>query len=328
MSKDHPRLAMIGAGKMANLVHYPSLASFPDATIAAIADLNPKALNDTADKYRVEKRYTDFRRMLDETAPDGVYAIGPVTVMFPIWVEVLQRGLPLFIEKPMGVSLHQAHVLTALAAKHKCITQVGHQRRSAPLAVMLRKRCLERGPITHAVAEFYKGSPSPSLDPVEQILNNGTHAVDTVRWMCSGDSGGSGGSGEVTKVDAECRRIGTPDINFFAATLRFDTGAVGTVLFNMAGGGRVFRTQMFAPGIRAEADVEDKGLLADGKSTETFDTKTVAGSDQFHVYAGFAAKSREFIDAIKAGKELTSSPFSDAVKTMEVCERIRAAAME
>jgi virulence factor len=321
-AKDTVRVAMIGAGRMANTVHYPSLASFPDAQIAAISDLSPQALNATADKYGVEKRYDDYLKMLDEVKPDGVYVIGPATAMFPIWVTVLQRGLPLFIEKPMGVTLHQAHVLAALAAKHQCITQVGHQRRSAPLAVMLRNRCLERGPITHAVAEFYKGAPSPSLDPIDQIMNNGTHAVDTVRWMCSG------GGGEVTRVDAVCRRIGTPDVNFFAATLAFDNGSIGTVLFNMTGGGRVFRTQMFAPGIRAEADAEDKGLLADGKTTEVFDTKAVAGSDQFHVYGGFAAKSREFVDSLKAGKELTSSPFSDAVKTMEVCERIRAAALE
>ena len=51
---DKVKVAMIGAGGMANGVHYPSLASFDDAEIAAICDLDEKRLNDTADKYQVE----------------------------------------------------------------------------------------------------------------------------------------------------------------------------------------------------------------------------------------------------------------------------------
>jgi predicted dehydrogenase len=49
------RVAMIGAGEMANAVHYPSLASFDDVEIAAICDLDTTRLNSTADKYGVEK---------------------------------------------------------------------------------------------------------------------------------------------------------------------------------------------------------------------------------------------------------------------------------
>src|SRR5260221_6349885 len=51
-------------------------------------------------------------------------------------------------------------------------------------------------------------------------------------------------------------------------------------------------------------------------------SKQVAGSDQFHIFGGFAAKNREFIDSIRTGKPMTSSPFSDAAKTMEVAAKI------
>ena len=36
-AKQTVRIAIIGAGRMANSVHYPSLASFEDVQIAAIA---------------------------------------------------------------------------------------------------------------------------------------------------------------------------------------------------------------------------------------------------------------------------------------------------
>ena len=102
------RVAMIGAGRMANSVHYPSLASFDDVEFASVCDLDEELLAATADRYGIERRYTDYRRMVEESAPDGVYAIGQPNIMFDIWVWCLQQGLNLYIEKPMGLSRHQA----------------------------------------------------------------------------------------------------------------------------------------------------------------------------------------------------------------------------
>ena len=51
------------------------------------------------------------------------------------------------------------------------------------------------------------------------------------------------------------------------------------------------------------------------------------GRDEFHVFGGFLTKNREFIDSLKAGKEMTSSPFGDAAKTIEVAEIIHAQAL-
>ncbi len=48
----------------------------------------------------------------------------------------------------------------------------------------------------------------------------------------------------------------------------------------------------------------------------------MAGSDQSHVYGGFRVKDREFIDSLSTGRDVTSSPFRDCVKTMAVAEKI------
>ena len=148
------RVAMIGAGSMANRVHYPSLASFDDVEIAAICDINTERLNGTAGRYGVERRYTDYRRMVEEVAPDAVYGIGPPHIMYDIWMWCLEQGLNLYIEKPMGVTIHQARSLAYLAGEKGCITQVSFQRRSCPMVVKLREECLKRGPIVHAVCRF------------------------------------------------------------------------------------------------------------------------------------------------------------------------------
>lgn len=72
----------------------------------------------TADKYGVQGRYGDYRKMIEEVAPDAVYAIGQPQYMFDIWTWCLSQGLNLYIEKPMGITFHQAQALAHLAEKH------------------------------------------------------------------------------------------------------------------------------------------------------------------------------------------------------------------
>lgn len=316
---DKVRVAMIGAGRMANRVHYPSLASFDDVEMAAICDLDVERLNSTADRYEVEKRYTDYRRMVEDIAPDAVYAIGQPHLMYDVWMWCLEQGLNLYIEKPMGFTIHQARALAYAAGQSGCITQVSFQRRVCPMVVMLREECLKRGPITHAVCTFYKCSIEPFLGARDHMMDDGVHAIDTLRWMCGGS---------VIGIDSVCRRILVPDINFIMALLRFDNGAVGVMMNSWTSGRRVFRVEMHAPGVCVEAEHEGKGVIyADGDTQGiVYDTREVAGSDEVYVFGGFRAKNREFIDAVKSGAQ-PGSHFGDAVKTMEVAEKILAQAL-
>ena len=310
------RIAMIGAGNMANLVHYPALASFPDVEFAGICDLRLDRLHTTGGKYRIDKLFTDYKVMIEEVSPDAVYVIGPPDVMYPHWIWCLEQGLNLYIEKPMGITLHQARTLAYLAEKHGCITQVSFQRRICPMVVKLREECLRRGPIIHAVCRFYKNLIVPHLDARDHMMDDGVHAIDTLRWMCGG---------EVVDLDCVTQRVGTPDINFIQATLQFDSGAVGVMLNSWTSGRRIFAVEMHAPGICAEAEHEGKGrLFADGDTAGVeYDTRQVAGSDEFYVFGGFQAKNREFIDCLRTGQRPASN-FADAVKTMEVAELILA----
>jgi predicted dehydrogenase len=211
-------------------------------------------------------------------------------------------------------------VLAYLADEAGVMTQVSFQRRACPLLVALREKCLARGPMTHAVCEFYKWEPNAMLGARDRMMDDGVHGLDTLRWLCGG---------EVVEIHSHCRRLGTPDINWIGATLHFDTGAVGTLLHSWTSGRRVFRVEMHARGIAVDAEPEALGhVYADNDyAGETFDTREVAGGSEFFEFGGFKAKSREFIDSLLSGVEVTGSPFRDAVKTMEVAERILARAV-
>ena len=313
------RIAMIGAGAMANRVHYPSLASFDDVEIAAICDLDSNRLAQTADTFKIDARYTDYRMMVEETAPDAVYAIGPPHIMYDVWTWCLTNGLNLCIEKPMGITIHQARSLAYLAEENRCITQVSFQRRSCPMVSLLHDECLKRGPIVHAECAFYKYEISPYLHARDHMMDDGVHAIDTLRWMCGG---------EVVHVHSVTKRVQVPDINFISALLEFDNGATGVMVNSWSSGRRIFKVEMHAPGVCVEAEHENKGYLYAAGDTQgmEYDTRVVAGSDDLYIYGGFQAKNREFIDALKINQQPPSN-FADALKTMEVAEIILAQAL-
>ena len=321
------RICIIGNGRFANTVHYPSLASLKDVEIVGICAFDEERLKQTAFKYKIPEKNIyvaqsqyDYQKMLIDNQPDGVYVIGQPERMFDIWTWCLENKFNLFIEKPMGMTIHQSRILAYLAGKNSCITQVSHQRRSAPLLQKMKDECLKKGPVTHAVVEFNKCDIRPSLGARDRMLDDYTHSVDTARWVCGG---------EVVRIESHCRRIMVPDINWIGATLYFDNGATCYVIGNWTSGRRIFRVNIHAPGICAEVEIEKEAFLyADGNyEGERFNTEEIAGSSELFVYGGFQKKTIEFINSILSGREETSSPFSDTLKTMEICETILAQAM-
>jgi virulence factor len=310
------RVAFIGAGHMANKVHYPAVSSFEEVRIEAICDRNADKLRDTAQTYDVQKTYGDYQKMIEDVAPDAVFAIGHPHTMYDVWMWCLQRGLNLFIEKPMGLTLHQARALAHVAERNGCVTQVGFQRRASPLLHRLIGACKARGPVTHASVDFIKHAPAPFLSARDHMFDDGIHAIDTLRHICEGD---------VVQIHCATRRVGVPDINLIAALLEFDSGATGQIHCNWTTGYRAFRVAIHGPSICAEADLEGKGRLhADGDADGIeLDARQVAGSDEPMVYCGFRAKIGEFLSCLRSTRS-PSSNFSDALKTHVIAETILA----
>lgn len=321
------RICIIGNGHFANEVHYPSLSSLKNVKIVGICAFDEERLKQTAHKYKipvksihVARSQFDYQKMLTDLHPDGVYVIGQPERMFDIWIWCLENKFNLFIEKPMGMTMHQSRALAFLASKNNCITQVSHQRRSSPLLQKMLEECLKKGPLTHAIVEFNKCDIRPIFEARDRMLDDYTHVVDTARWICGG---------EVVRIESHCRRIIVHDINWIGATLYFDNGAICYVIGNWTSGRRIFRVNMHAPGICADVELEKEAFLyANGNyEGERFDTKEVACSNELFIYGGFQNKTLEFINSILSGKDETSSPFPDTLKTMEICETILAQAM-
>lgn len=173
--------------------------------------------------------------MVSGMKPDGVFVIGQPHLMYDIRVWCLKQGLPLAIEKPLGLSMHQARILSHLAETAGVVTMVGFQRRTAPVLVSLRERLPTSGPITQAMVQFYKPGPEPMIGARDRMMDDCVHAIDTVRWLC-GQGPGSQSGAEVVAIESRCPPIGTPEINWVHASLTVANGSQGIMLCNWASG--------------------------------------------------------------------------------------------
>ncbi|RJS84880.1 gfo/Idh/MocA family oxidoreductase [Candidatus Bathyarchaeota archaeon] len=316
------RVGFIGAGSHANLVHYPSLSLMEDVQITAICDLNRERLIRTSEKYGVKKRYTNYMEMIEKENLDAVFVIMPPHHLYDIVVSCLEAGQNVFIEKPPGVTAQQARSLAWYAEKKGCITMVGFNRRFIPLMRKVKTIVEEKGPINQCVSTFYKcfmsENPPYYRGALDILTCDAIHAVDALRWMAQG---------EVKNVFSSVRSIYYPYNNSFNALIEFDGGAIGILLTNWAAGSRIHTFEMHSKGVSAfvNPDTEAVIYLENNPNPTRISTFEAAKSRERFVYYGFFDEDKHFVDCVRRGKEPETS-FRDAVKTMELIERIYSAA--
>ena len=316
------RMVFIGAGGRANAVHYPSFADLDDVEISGICDIDPGRLKATADRYGVpeDRRYGAdgvfaYRKMIEDLKPDGVACIGQPHIMYDIWMWCLSKGMNLYVEKPLGLNVHQARMLTEMARRNDCITTCTLQRRTTPSVMKLREECLKHGPITSALVRFYKCDINDRFDARDHMFDDTVHAIDAVRWAC-GDS-------ELVMLESHTDCIGTHDINYISATLHFDNGSIGYLINSWSSGRRVFDIEMHAPGVCAEAEHEVGGYLYENGdyNGKYYGSAECAGSDAFHILTGVEYLARDFVDSCRSHTS-SCSDFANALKGIEIADMI------
>ncbi len=313
---DKVKLALVGAGGMANGVHYPSLKEMEDVEMVGLCDLVEDKLNATADKFEIENRYSDYKKMIEETNPDGVYILMPPYHLHDLVVHCLTEGLNVFIEKPPSVTSYKVRAFAHLADANNCLTMTGFNRRFAPLLQQCRQQVIDRGGMTQCVSTFYKwhaGGPYYG-GAIDILYCDAVHAVDTLRWM----------GGDVAKVVSDVKFNGRDFETSWTALTQHDNGCTGVLLTNWMVGGRRHTFEMHGNGISCFCEPELDGqaeIYVEGAGPEVTTTIDATGNDLRHHTYGFYGEGRHFVDCIKNDVE-PETCFSDATKTMELADRI------
>jgi len=162
------RIGVIGTGWWATYAHLPTLMAHPQADVVAIADVSPERLAHAAEHFGITSQYSDYRQMLDRGDLDGVIVATPHNAHYSVATDVLNRGLPLMLEKPMVLTAREARHLVQLADHKRTPLIVGYPyhftEQHAQLRERIRQGALGTIQLVHSlfasmVLEYYRANP-------------------------------------------------------------------------------------------------------------------------------------------------------------------------
>jgi predicted dehydrogenase len=106
------KVGIIGAG-IVSTMHLEGLKNHPERVeITAICDTNIEALNEKADAYQINNRFTDLQEFIDKSMIDVAIVCTPSTLRKNILFPLIEAGIPVFCEKPFAETLNEAKEIT------------------------------------------------------------------------------------------------------------------------------------------------------------------------------------------------------------------------
>ncbi|MEK8130633.1 Gfo/Idh/MocA family oxidoreductase [Paenibacillus filicis] len=304
------QIGIIGTGWFSR-THADLLVQTQDVRLTAVLGTSQEKADQLASAYPDARGYDSLRRMLDAGRLDAVYVCVPPMSHGDIERELIQRGIPFLVEKPLGVDLELPLELAEAIRSRNLITSVGyHFRYKATLDRM--KAELEGQTIAMAVGEWSGGMPQVSWWRRQegsggQFIEQTTHIVDLLRYT----------AGEVEEVYAayanrvvhtQFEGVTVPDVG--SVTLKLASGAVASLTNTCALPSGVGRT-----GLR----LYTSGGLLDW----TPDRLEVTGTNRLEQVVDeanpYAAETDAFLHALRTGDtSRIRSDYADALRTQQV----------
>lgn len=219
MNSGSSRIAFIGAGNHSTESLYPNIAHIPEFDLVAVCDMVEDRAKYIARRYGAPEWFTDVEQMLDKVQPQGVCIVGPPDMHYKVGLQVLKRGIPIFVEKPPAVTLENVLELVQTAKDNGVWGMVGFMKRFAP-ANVVAKEFMESesfGKLSSITAIHGSG---PYDDMRRMLLFNGIHLIDSLRFF----------AGDVVSLFAY--GSGHGNTQAVSATMQFSNGSVGQLNMN------------------------------------------------------------------------------------------------
>ncbi len=137
---DQLNLAAIGAGgKGKSDILNASVNGRENVVALCDVDFSGSAA-ESIENFPKARRFADYRKMLDEQKDiDAVTISIPDHVHGPAASYAMERGIHVYVQKPMTHNIKEARKLTEMAREKKIVTQMGNQGGSNPLLGMVQK---------------------------------------------------------------------------------------------------------------------------------------------------------------------------------------------
>ncbi|HLV81207.1 MAG TPA: Gfo/Idh/MocA family oxidoreductase [Chthonomonadaceae bacterium] len=303
------KVAFVGVGGIANY-HLSRLAEIEGVEIAGLCDLIEQRADTAAEKYGGQV-YTDYRRMLGEVEMDALYVCVPPYAHSDAEILAAQRGVHLFVEKPVVMRLETGLPILEAIEKAGILSSVGYQFRHVPEMQAVRAFLAGRE-VAMICANRWGNIPGNEnhwwrvfAKSGGQLLEMATHQLDTMRWL----------AGDVREVCARYAQRATRDLpnvtvpDVQVAVLEFASGAVGYLSTSCAlnRGGGLMDLHLILKDMRLEVGQEIR-VMPEGAAEIGPLPESVPGIDQ------------AFITAVKTGdRSLIRCDYREGLKSAAAC---------
>jgi predicted dehydrogenase len=143
-SAESVRVAILGAGAVADYHHAPGLRLDPRARLCAACDVDPALLARRKDEWGLDYTTSDPRRILEDRAIDAVVICTPNHTHAPLTLAALEAGKHVMCEKPLGLNAGQVRGMLAAARAARRVHMTAFTYRFAP-AMRYLNHMLRRG---------------------------------------------------------------------------------------------------------------------------------------------------------------------------------------
>jgi predicted dehydrogenase len=175
------RIAHVGAGAWSRQVHGPALHRLAERSLVAleaICDLQLERAREFSGRFHYRLATNDIREMLETAQPDAIVCTVQPSATAALVRSLLPLRIPLFIEKPPGICLHEARELAAASEAADAFTFIAFNRRFIPSMVRL-KEWTTRNTVRFARAEMLRTNRLERNFAIE----TGIHAFDAIRFL-------------------------------------------------------------------------------------------------------------------------------------------------
>ncbi len=288
------RLGIIGAGRMAR-EHLNVLRAINSVRVVAISSRTKSKAEALAQEFQIDHVYDDAHALVKESQLEGLLVLVTDDQMYDVVSQLIPYRIPLFIEKPPGLTPELTLKLSGLTRQYALPTMVGYNRRYYSIFQKGIAKILEFGSLLGISIEGHErmwriheaGTFNPKI-VASWLYANSTHTIDLLRFF----------GGEVKELKVFGYKIRDPLGDQFAAVMKMDSGALAQYqAFWYSPGG--WRVVLYGDGVTVEFKPLEKGQWTD-KNFKIHEILPDPEDVQFK--PGFYRQMQAFIHLIKEGK--------------------------
>jgi myo-inositol 2-dehydrogenase/D-chiro-inositol 1-dehydrogenase len=308
------RVGFVGCGRHATKILYPSL-HLARMDLAAVCDLDEAKARRNAKWFGAERIYTDHRRMLDEESLEAVLICTGTTTHTPLALDCVERGTPVFVEKPPALNLAEAEQLRARSEAAQVPVMVGTMKRHSLIYRRMKEiiTSVNFGPASAVEAKMALGWKN--CNGFTLLLDAGIHLIDLLRFLM----------GNVTEVSYRKYERDETHISY-VILLAFESGAVGSLFVSdqhlwMRNNERV---EITGDGQFVVADnmFHLAHYRPDGEISAWEPGLSIPSDENQSLFlAGYAGELQEFAQAIREGTPVQAN-IDDACAALRIIKQI------